>query len=177
MTVAYMGVPGAFSHEACLAFLPEERPVGRPSFAAVINAVALGETDFGILPVENNSAGPVEEAQSLLDASILSIVARHVLPIRIHLLGLPGTDLETVKTAVSHPMALKQCARTLAALGIGSQPATNTAIAAQSLSDPAKAVLASAAAADAYGLVILRRDMHDDPDNATTFFVLARAQK
>lgn len=174
MSVAYQGVPGAFGHQACLAFLPDEEPVAQPTFAAVIEAVSAGETDFGMLPVENSCAGPVREARDLIARCSLRIVSEHVLPVRMHLLGLPGADLVDVHTAVSHPVALGQCAETLARLGLAGEAASNTAIAAQSLSDPRRAVLASEAAAEAYGLTILRRDVHDRSDNATRFVVLAR---
>ena len=56
MSVAYHGVPGAFSHEACLRFLPGEVPIGLPTFADVVRAVEGGEADYGILPLENNNA-------------------------------------------------------------------------------------------------------------------------
>lgn len=174
MKIAYQGVPGAFSHEACLTFVADHEPVGQPTFAAVLEAVVHGEAELGVLPYENSAAGPVEDVHALLAQRPLPIVARHALPIRIHLLGLPGADLATVTTAVSHPMALKQCADTLARMGLAPQPASNTAAAAQALADPTNAVLASQAAANAYGLAILRRDMQDRPDNETTFVVIAR---
>lgn len=174
MKVAYQGVPGAFSHEACLTFLADHEPFGKPTFAAVIEALLYGETDCGVLPYENNSAGAVEEVHQLLEHCPLPIVARHVLPIRLHLLGLPGAEIEEVTTAVSHPMALKQCANTLSRMGIAARPASNTAVAAQALADSTNAVLASEAAAEAYGLTILKRDMQDHADNETTFVVLAR---
>jgi prephenate dehydratase len=171
---AYQGVPGAFSHEACLAFFPGGEAFGKATFAAVIAAVAEQEADVGILPFENSSVGPVEEVQTLLVGCPLPVVARRSLPIRLHLLGLPGADLGQVTTVISHPMALKQCAATLAELRLISRPASNTAVAAQALADPNHAVLASKAAAEAYGLTVLRRDMHDRPDNNTTFVILAR---
>ena len=174
MRVAYQGVPGAFSHEACLTFMPEYEAMGEPTFEAVVEVVALGEKDYGVLPLENSAVGPVEGVAELIAAAPVEIVARHSLPIRLHLLGLPGTDISTVTTAVSHPMALKQCARTLAELGLAAQPAINTAVAAQSLADPASAVLASEAAAEAYGLAILRRDVQDHRENATIFAVIAK---
>jgi prephenate dehydratase len=174
MKAAYQGVPGAFSHEACCTFLPEAEPVGRATFAEVIEAVQEGEADVGILPRANNSAGLVPEVQELIDGSGLTVISEHKLPIRIHLLGLAGADLSRVRVAVSHPMALKQCTGNLEALGLEPQPASNTAAAAQSLSDPANAVLASEAAAAAYGLCVLKRDMHDRDDNETTFVVVAR---
>jgi len=177
MKAAYQGVPGAFSHEACLTFLPDYEPFGQPSFAAVIETVVEGEAELGVLPFENSAVGPVEEVRDLLEGCPLTIVARHVLPIRIHLLGLPGAELAAVTCAVSHPMALKQCAGTLAAMGLAARPASNTAVAAQALAEPTNAVLASEAAAAAYGLTILRPDMQDSPDNSTTFVVIARGAR
>ncbi|MDB5692151.1 MAG: prephenate dehydratase [Alphaproteobacteria bacterium] len=173
MKVAYQGLPGAFGHQAALAFLPGHEPVAEPSFAAVIAAVVEGRTERGVLPVENNEAGPVAEARVLLAAAPVDVVDERVLPIRMHLLGLPGARLEEITTAVSHPVALRQCDRNLDRLGLAREEAMNTAVAAAALQDPAKAVLGSAAAAEAYGLVILLADVHDRPDNATRFAILA----
>ena len=172
MKVAYQGVAGAFSHQAALAFAAEYEPVARPTFEAVIEAVEAGEAQRGILPVENSRAGPVPEVQALLAQNRLQVLARHPLPVRMHLLGLKGSRLEDIRTAVSHPMALQQSAETLARLGLAAEPAANTAVAAQTLDDPAKGVLASEWAANAYGLDILMRDVHDDPHNTTHFVLL-----
>lgn len=172
MKVAYQGAPGAFGHLACSTFLPGFEPLARTSFAEVIAAVESGEAERGILPVENNEAGATG-AQELIDASGVETVAVHDLPVRMHLLGLPGARLEQIRTVVSHPVALKQCARTIARLGLATAEASNTAVAAQQLSNPTRAVLASEAAAEAYGLAILLRDVHDRPDNSTRFAVIA----
>jgi prephenate dehydratase len=174
MSVAYHGVPGAFGHEACLRFVPDQEPVGLPSFADVIRAVEAGEADLGVLPLENNNAGGVDEVRQLLKGSSLKILGEHRLPIRIHLLGLSGSSLEDVRTAVSHPMAIKQCRETLRSLRLATEEASNTSVAAQTLADPAKAVLASEAAAEAYGLVVLKRNVHDHEVNETTFVVVSR---
>ncbi|HEY9554343.1 prephenate dehydratase domain-containing protein [Allosphingosinicella sp.] len=174
-TVAYQGQPGAFSHEACLAFLPACRPLAKPSFAAVVAAVESGDTDIGILPIENSTAGRVEEALRVLDRSSLATLSERSLPVRLHLLSLPGTRLEAIARVISHPMALAQCAETLRSLNLPTQSAVNTAVAAKRLAaatDGATAVLASEAAARTYGLAILRRDVHDRPDNATRFRVI-----
>src|SRR5689334_11287823 len=66
MRIAYQGLPGAFGHQAALAFAPGYEPVAEPSFAAVVEAVVQGRAERGILPVENNEAGPVAEAQAML---------------------------------------------------------------------------------------------------------------
>jgi prephenate dehydratase len=145
-----------------------------PSFADVIRAVEEGETDLGLLPVENNNAGGVDEVRQLLANTSLKVIGEHKLSIRIHLLGLPGSRLDLVRTAVSHPMALKQCLETLRSLGLEMEEAPSTSVAAQMLKDPQKAVLASEAAAEAYGLVVLKRNVHDREVNETTFVVVAR---
>src|SRR6478609_6860529 len=108
MRIAYQGLPGAFGHQAALAFAPACEPVAEPSFAAVVAAVVEGRAERGILPVENNEAGPVAETQALLGAGSLDVIAEPVLPVRMHLLGLPGSRLGDVRTAISHPVALRQ---------------------------------------------------------------------
>lgn len=176
-TVAYQGQPGAFSHQACLTFLAGHDAVALPTFADVIAAVTRGDADLGVLPVENSCAGPVEEVHRLLADCDLAVVGQHSLPVRMHILAVPGTKLEDVALVVSHPIALLQCAETLKTLGLATEEALNTATAAKALAasgDKSRAVLASEAAADAYGLTILKRNVHDQPDNATSFCVLAR---
>ena len=174
MRAAYAGVPGAFGHEACLAFLPAHEAVPFPTFGEVVAAVLEGGAERGILPVENNQAGPVEEVRVLLAAEPVDVLSEHELPVRMHLMALPGSDFTQIHTVVSHPVALKQCARTLARMELGTEEASNTAIAARDLAEPSKAVLASEAAAEAYGLTILLRDVHDREDNSTRFAVIAR---
>ena len=179
MKVAYQGEPGAFSHEACLTFLPGYEAVRKASFADVVAAVAEGEAELGVLPEENVAAGVVPEVRALLDQGGLAILARHLLPIRMHLLGVPGATMESIRTVVSHPIALAQCANSVRSLGLPTEEARNTATAAKELSlsdDRSRAVLASSAAAETYGLVVLRRDMQDREDNATRFVVLAREE-
>ncbi|MDQ8755571.1 prephenate dehydratase domain-containing protein [Sphingosinicella sp. LHD-64] len=177
MKVAYQGVPGAFSWEACRTFLPEWTPVPRATFANVIKAVQAGAAGRGMLPVRNSTAGPVPGVEDLIRESGLLIVGRHRLPIRLHLLGLPDAELEGIVRVTSHPMALAQCVRWREEAGVTAEDAPNTAMAAEALAesgDPAIGVIASEVAAEAYGLRILKRDIQDREDNATTFCVVAR---
>jgi prephenate dehydratase len=173
VTVAYPGAPGAFSHEACLRFLPKHEPVPVASFAEVVDAIQGGASKFGMLPLSNNEAGDTG-ARALIEASGLRIVDEPVLPIHMHLLGLPSATADKIRTVVSHPVALRQCARSLADLGVKTEEAANTALAAKALASADRGVLASEAAASLYNLTILMRDMHDRPDNATTFAIIAR---
>lgn len=176
MRAAYQGAPGAFGHEACLTFLPDCAPVAFPDFAAVVATVAAGDAERGILPLENNEAGDTG-ARTLIEGAPLQVLAEQWLPVRMHLLALPGVRLEEVRTVASHPVALRQCSKLLERLDVQTEEAANTAIAARDLTGRDAAVLASEAAAAAYGLTILCRDVHDRPDNATLFAVLAREER
>lgn len=176
-TVAYQGAPGAFGEEACKMFLPELQTVARSTFAAVVDAVLEGKAELGMLPVENSIAGPVPGLLGLLDRPDLGLIGHHSLPVRLHLMANDGVRLEQIRIVSSHPMALAQCSESLQSLGLVPEEASNTAAAAQALAeapDPARAVIASEAASLTYGLHILRRDVHDRPDNFTTFCVIAR---
>lgn len=145
------------------------------TFAGVIEAVEAGHADIGILPLSNNQAGETG-ARSLIESSGLRIAGQHVLPVSMHLLGLPSAKLDGIRTVESHPVALRQCVQTLARLGVHTEEATNTAVAAGGLSRVDYGVLASETAAQLYGLAILMPDVQDRPDNATTFAVVARSE-
>lgn len=170
MRIAYAGAEGAFAHEACLTFAPDHTPVAVPDFGAVVAAVESGETEAGMLPLRNSRAGEVPEVKALLSGGRVTVRRDGELPVRLHLMGLPGAG--KVETVTSHPMALRQCAGSIARRGLATQPAPNTAIAARALRDPRTGVLASEAAASIYGLQIIERDMQDDPDNRTLFAII-----
>jgi prephenate dehydratase len=172
MTVAYQGAEGAFSHEACLCFLPEHEAVPVATFSDVLTAVQSGEADVGILPLANNDAGETG-ARELIAKARLRILREPVLPVRMHLLGLPSAKLDQIRTVVSHPIALAQCSEALTKLGVETEETSNTALAAQALRNPNRAVLASEAAAAIYGLTILERDLQNRPDNATRFAIVS----
>jgi prephenate dehydratase len=178
--IAYQGAPGAFGWEACRTFLPEWTPTARATFAGVVKAVIAGKARRGMLPLRNAIAGPVPGVEDLIRESGLVVIDRHRLPIRMHLLGLPDTELDRIALVTSHPVALGQCRRWIEEAGIVTSEASNTALAAQALAesgDMTRGVIASEAAADAHGLKILRRDVHDRDDNHTIFCVLARPEE
>ena len=168
--VAYAGIAGAFAHEACSAFLPDHEPLARPDFAAAIAAVRTGTAACAMLPLDNVEAGPTG-AEALIIGGGLAIHATHLLPIRMHLLGLPGARIDRLRTIASHPVALAQCRRFLATMAVEVEEASNTAVAAQGLKRLDQGALASAAAAKLYDLEILRENVHDRADNFTRFAV------
>lgn len=175
--VAFQGVPGAFSHEACRAALPDFEATPYDTFEEVFEAVRSGACWLGFLPVENSTAGPVPGVADKLASSGLRVEAEHEWPIRLQLMAVPGATLQTVKIALSHPVALAQCAETLAGLGLRAEPAFDTAGAARDLAlsgERGRAAVASRTAAELYGLTVLRENIQDEPDNHTRFLVLRR---
>ena len=177
-TVAFQGEPGAFSHAACLSFVPEATPRPFPSFEGAVEAVRTGACALALVPVRNSIAGPVEPVVRLLAGAGLSELGRHDLVVRMALIGAPGAELSDLRTVSSHPVALLQCGRVIAELGLRPEPAFDTAGAARLLAerpDRSRAVLASEAAAVLHGLPVLRTDVEDQPGASITTFALVAA--
>ena len=173
---AYQGAPGAFSHEACLDLRPWDDAVACPTFEAALDALKSGDVGCALIPVENTTIGRVEPAASLVEAAGLNIVSEVWRPIRLALMAPPGASLRTVKTAESHPIALRQCPDSLAALGLTPVEAFDTAGAARAVAeagDLTRAAVAPARAAEVYQLSILRNDIQDSSDNRTRFVLLS----
>ena len=172
---AYQGAPGAFSHEACVDLRPWDEAVPYDSFEAAIGALKSGEVGCALIPVENTTIGRVEPAATLVEAADLTVVSEVWRPIRLALMAPPGASLRTVKTAESHPVALRQCPASLSALGITPVEAFDTAGAARAVAesgDVSRAAVAPARAAEVYELSILRNDIQDSEDNRTRFVLL-----
>ncbi len=177
-SVAFQGEPGAYS-EAALRFHfgPAARAVPCGSFEEVFRAVATGEVETGVVPIENSLASSILENYDLLLEHDLQIVGEVMLNIRHCLMAQPGTRLEDVRWCYSHPQALAQCAPFLKEHGIEARVAHDTAGAARLLAErraPAEGAIASAHAALLYGLSVVAEDIQTRPDNTTRFFVISR---
>lgn len=173
---AYQGAPGAFSHEACIDLRPWDEAVAYDTFEAAIGALKAGEVGCALIPVENTTIGRVEPAASLVETAKLTVVSEAWRPIRLALMAPPGATLRTVRTAESHPVALRQCPTSLAALGLTPVEAFDTAGAARAVAeagDVSRAAVAPARAAEVYELSILRNDIQDSEDNRTRFVLLS----
>jgi prephenate dehydratase len=128
-----------------------------------------------MIPVENSIAGRVADVHHLLPSSGLKIIGERFKPIHFQLMANPGVKLEDVKVALSMPIALGQCRKTLRRMGLKTEATGDTAGAAKLLSehpDPTKAALSPALAAQIYGLEILARDMEDEHNNTTRFLIM-----
>ena len=178
--VAYQGEPGAFSEQAIATrWAGAADAVSMPTFGAVADAVVSGAVSYGLLPVENSIVGPVHEAVLALESRALAVIGEVSLPIRQCLLALPGSTLDTLALAESHPVALAQCGSFLRAHPrIRPHAVEDTAAAARAVAesgDRTRAAIAIAAAATYYGLAVIADGVHDRADNTTHFVVVARA--
>ncbi len=174
---AFQGAPGAFSHEACLELRPWDEHIPYETFDQAIEAVKSGECDCALIPVENSTIGVGEPAASLVAQSGLPVLGDAWRPIRMALLAIDGVEFDQLRSVHSHPVALRQCAGTLETMGLEVVEAFDTAGAARDVAergDRSRAAIAPVAAAEVYGLVVLRNDLQDSDDNRTRFVLLAR---
>lgn len=180
MKIAYCGVEGAFAHIAARKIFPDGVAVAYDSFAAAYAAVANGECDCAVLPIENSYAGEVGQVTDLMFDGTLHINGVYDLKITQNLLALPGTKLSDIRKVVSHPQALSQCSQYIKNHGFETVQASNTAAAALKVShgaDKTVAAIASAETAGIYGLEITDHDINESGTNTTRFAVLSRSEK
>ena len=180
MRVAFQGEPGAFSEDAIHALWgPLAEPVPMPTFAAVMDAAEDGDVDFGLLPVESTLVGDVSSAYDLLALhDCLVIAAEVVLPVRLAVLGLPGTTVAKLRSIASHPLILEHCVYFLERhRGIRAEATADTAGAAREVAeagDPTRGAVGSRGAAEQDGLDILADGVEDRPDSQFRFLAVAR---
>jgi prephenate dehydratase len=180
MKIAIQGEAGSFSHEATLAMLPDAVIVPCTVSADVFNALTEGSVDGAVIPIENSLAGSVLEHFDLLLQHDVTVVRESQLRIRHNLIGIAST-LDDIDRVFSHPVALAQCRRFLAAHPkMESFAFYDTAGSVKQLvelRDRHAAAIASEAAAKYYGAQILRANIEDNPENFTRFFLVRRAKE
>ncbi|MFN3448506.1 MAG: prephenate dehydratase [Roseococcus sp.] len=179
-TIAFQGVPGAYSDLACRHAYPGWTTLPCPSFEAAMAAVREGRAQLAMLPCENSLAGRVPDIHRLLPDSGLSVVGEHFERVEHCLLARPGASLATIRKAHSHPMALGQVLKLLKELDLKPVIQADTAGAAEMVAREGTsedAAIASELAAEVYGLQILRRNVEDAAHNTTRFYVMARERR
>ena len=176
-TIAFQGVPGAYSHLSCQAFCPDWKAIAYKSFSGMLRAVQIGECSSAMVPVENSTAGRVADIHHMLPDSGLHIIAEHFQPVNHQLLGIRGSKLSDIKEAYSHEQGLAQCRKKLEKLGIEPMIHSDTAGAARDIAtwnDHTKAAIASNLAAQVYGLDILMEQITDLNLNTTRFLIMKK---
>src|SRR5215467_4188157 len=129
--IVFQGEPGANSDIACREAYPDYQPLPCPTFEDALGAIASGEAELGMIPIENSLAGRVADIHHLMPISGLHIVGEWFLPIRNQLVAPKGATLAGITTVESHIMALGQCRNFLRRLGVTTLVAADTAGAAR----------------------------------------------
>ena len=175
--VVYQGVDGAYAQQAMFAFFGENvNHFHVERWRDAMDAIAEGMADYAVLPIENSTAGIVNDNYDLLEEYDNYIVGEQILSIQHALLGTPDAELFDIRTVYSHPQGLMQCARYLDEHRNWKQISLlNTAMAAQKVAeehDKSQAAIASTLAAKQHGLKVLEEGMNRSGGNSTRFLIV-----
>ena len=179
--VVYAGVPGAFAEAAMVAYFGENIDGNNvKEFYEVAQMVSEGKADYGVLPIENSSAGFVSGIYDLLERYQLSIVGEQMVQVNQCLLGIPGTDLSKVQTVFSHPQGLLQAKEYLEDKDWKQVSMNNTALSAKKVHDDGdmtQVAIASERAAKLYGLSVLNPQLNVSDKNTTRFVIVSNKKE
>jgi prephenate dehydratase len=175
--VAYQGVKGAYSHLACYNKYPNYEAIACKSFDETMLLVENTKVDVAMIPMENSTAGRVEEIYRLIPKMKLYIIDEYYQPVNHCLLALPGSKIEDLKSVSSHPQALAQCKAHIEKYNLEARAKFDTAGSAEELiemQDKTHSAIASSLAAEIYDLEILEEGFQDIKNNTTRFLVLCK---
>lgn len=174
--VVFQGAEGAYSQAAMMQFFGDRvSSFHVDTFRDAMSAIDEGSADFAVLPIENSTAGIVNEIYDLLVEFENYIVGEQIIPIEHCLLGVPGAALEDIQTVYSHPQSLMQSSKFLADHSWKQVSMQNNAFAARKVSeqkDKTQAAIASELAGTIYGLEILQRGVNNSGENSTRFIIV-----
>ena len=176
-TVACQGIEGAYSQIACDRLFKSPNITYVQTFDHVFKAVESGMCQYGILPIENSTAGSVKAVYDLMIRHNFYIVRSARLKISHNLLAKPGTRLEDVREVFSHEQAINQCAGYLSGLNVKVNIVENTAVASRMVSQSDRtdvAALSSRFCAELYGLQALQENVQDQDNNYTRFICISK---
>ncbi len=177
ITVAYQGIKGANGHEAAMKFFPDAELRNYKSFSDVFEAVDRGEVLFGVLPVENSTAGSVSAVYDLVLKHRFYIVDALDMRIDYCLCGLRQSEHSDIEKVWTHPQSIAQCESYINSHGYEATPMANTAIAARAVSLEKRlnvAAICSYKACEEYGLKVLDNHIQDNDSNTTRFIVISK---
>lgn len=172
--ISFLGPKGTFTHQA--ANILGDNLIPYCTIPAVMESVANGETDFGVVPIENSIEGPVGiTLDSLAHKFDLKIFNEIIIPINQNLLVNPGCKIEDIEDVYSHEQAISQCREFIQEHKLQPHYAVSTANAAKSIiGDKSKAAIGNAKTVELYDLEILESNIQDTDNNATRFVVLSK---
>ena len=180
--VSYQGTDGAYSHLAAMRHFEERHKqidyYGYDTFQEAAQALKDDRVDYAMLPIENTTAGSINDIYDILGASNLHIVGEEIIKIVHCLLTVEQVEVNKVRRILSHPKAIEQCTHFLSRLPRCTvESYLDTAISAKRVledGDLSQAAIAGAQAADLYGLHIIAHDIANQQENYTRFVVVSR---
>ena len=176
--VACQGVEGAYAQIACEKMIQNPFIMYFKNFEGVFTAIEQGLCQYGILPIENSTAGSVKKVYDLMIHHKFSIVRTFRLKIDHNLLANPGATLSSIKEIYSHEQAINQCSGFLAKLpGVKVIPVENTATAAEMVASSGRtdvAAISSRSCMELYGLINLSPSIQDEGNNRTRFICISK---
>ncbi len=174
--IGCQGTSGANSEAAAKKVFGDREFTFYPSFEEVFKAVQSGEADYGVLPVQNSTAGSVDSTYDLMAKYPFYIVKMVTLEINHCLAAKKGTKIEDITCVYSHRQALSQCEVFLSKTGLKKHEYSNTATAAEKVlsSDEPIAAICSVDCAEKLGLEVIARDIADCTINRTQFIIIAK---
>ena len=176
--VACQGVEGAYAQIACEKIFKSPFIMYFKNFESIFNAIEKGLCQYGILPIENSTAGSVKKVYDLMIHHNFSIVRTFRLKVDHNLLVNPGTKLEDIKEIYSHEQAINQCTEYLRQFpNANIVPVENTAVAAEMVSNSGRkdvAALSSRTCEELYGLECLAASVQDEKNNRTRFICISK---
>lgn len=174
--VVFQGAEGAYSQAAMVQYFGDQiHSFHVESFRDAMSAIDEGSADFAVLPIENSTAGIVNEIYDLLVEFENYIVGEQIIKIEHCLLGVPGTQLSDIKTIYSHPQSLMQSAKYLENHDWKQISMQNNAFAAKKVADEqdkTQAAIAGEYAGKVYGLEVLQKGINDSGTNSTRFIIV-----
>ena len=176
--VACQGVEGAFAQIACEKIFQNPFIMYFKNFESVFTAIEQGLCQYGILPIENSTAGSVKKVYDLMIHHKFSIVRTFRLKIDHNLLANSGVALSGIKEIYSHEQAINQCSEFLAKMpGVKVIPVENTAVAAEMVASSGRtdvAAISSRSCMELYGLTSLAASIQDEGNNRTRFICISK---
>ncbi len=177
--VVYQGVEGAYSHQAMIQYFGKEIEAFHvPTWKDAMEEVTEGNADYAVVPIENSSAGSVNDIYDLLVEYDTCIVAETFVKVEHALLGLKEAEISDIQTVYSHPQGLMQCAKFLEKYRQWqqiSQPNTaGSALRVLKDNDKTQAAIASEIAGELYGLKVLKQHINDNVNNTTRFIIISK---
>lgn len=176
-TAAYGGTRGSYSEQAAQKLFPNASKMEMHTFSQACELVLSGEADVAVLPLENTTAGTVDNVYELLQKKSLHIVRATSISVAHTLAVIPGTKLSDIRTVTSHPQAISQCSEIICRYGWDSVPSDNTAFAAEEVKkrgDSSLAAISSEESARRNGLEILPVEICNAASNQTRFIAVAK---